>query len=200
MTTCGTNAKCRRARQHRGRSAAFHWYRLKVWFICSHAENVLSPEDLSQKTGHKDLFLMHSGFSALEPGGRACLHEHLSFENSLGAPMKNGLARIFGRILLTLGGLAAAGFLLLVLIGFGDRYKKETKALGFSGLYERYRASGAGFPNARKDTVKPPKLSARGKGRVIEWLQLKNDARRHRGQGLAGVFGLRQGQGPRLSA
>jgi hypothetical protein len=52
----------------------------------------------------------------------------------------------------------------------------------------------------RKDTVKPPKLSARGKGRVIEWLQLKNDTRRHRGQGLAGVFGLRQGQGPRLSA
>jgi hypothetical protein len=32
--------------------------------------------------------------------------------------------------------------------------------------------------------VKPPKLSARGKGRVIEWLQLKNDTRRHRGQGL----------------
>jgi len=61
--------------------------------------------------------------------------------------MKKGLARIFGRILLTLGGLAAAGFLLLVLIGFGDRYEKETKALGFSGLYERYRASGAGFPN-----------------------------------------------------
>jgi hypothetical protein len=97
--------------------------------------------------GIKILFLMHSGFSALEPGGRACLHEHLSFERSLGAPMKNGLARIFGRILLTLGGLAAAGFLLLVLIGFGDRYEKETKALGFSGLYERYRASGAGFPN-----------------------------------------------------
>jgi hypothetical protein len=61
--------------------------------------------------------------------------------------MKNGLARMFGRILLALGGLAAAGFLLLVLIGFGDRYEKETKALGFSGLYERYRASQAGFPN-----------------------------------------------------
>jgi hypothetical protein len=61
--------------------------------------------------------------------------------------MKNGLARMFGRILLTLGGLAAAGFLFLVLIGFGDRYEKETKALGFSGLYERYRASQAGFPN-----------------------------------------------------
>ena len=54
---------------------------------------------------------------------------------------------MFGRILLALGGLAAAGFLLLVLIGFGDRYEKETKALGFSGLYERYRASQAGFPN-----------------------------------------------------
>jgi hypothetical protein len=33
---------------------------------------------------------------------------------------------------------------------FGDRYEKETKALGFSGLYERYRASGAGFPNDPK--------------------------------------------------
>jgi hypothetical protein len=71
----------------------------------------------------------------------------LNFERSLGAPMKNRVVRIFGRILLTLGGLAAAGFLLLVLIGFGDRYEKETKALGFSGLYERYRASQAGFPN-----------------------------------------------------
>src|ERR1700738_4601068 len=71
----------------------------------------------------------------------------LNFERSLGAPMKNRVMRIFGRMLLTLGGLAAAGFLLLVLIGFGDRYEKETKALGFSGLYERYRASQAGFPN-----------------------------------------------------
>jgi hypothetical protein len=37
--------------------------------------------------------------------------------------------------------------LLLVLIGFGDRYEKETRGLGFSGLYERYRASQAGYPN-----------------------------------------------------
>jgi hypothetical protein len=36
---------------------------------------------------------------------------------------------------------------------------------------------GPAFQMTRKDTVKPPKLSARGKGRVIEWLQLKNDAR-----------------------
>ena len=61
--------------------------------------------------------------------------------------MKKGLARMFGRILLTLGGLTAAAFLLLVLIGFGDRYEKETRALGFSGVYERYRASQAGYPN-----------------------------------------------------
>ena len=44
---------------------------------------------------------------------------------------------------------------------------------------------GLAFQMTRKDTVKPPKLSARGKGRVIAWLQSKNDTRRHRGQGLA---------------
>jgi hypothetical protein len=71
----------------------------------------------------------------------------LNFERPLGGPMKIGLARMFGRILLTLGGFTAAAFFLLVLIGFGDRYEKETKALGFSGLYERYRASQAGYPN-----------------------------------------------------
>jgi len=60
------------------------------------------------------------------------------------------LARIFGRILLTGAVFAAAGFVLLVLVGLGDRYEKETKALGFTGAYERYLAWQAGFPNDPK--------------------------------------------------
>jgi len=43
-----------------------------------------------------------------------------------------------GRILLTLVTLAVTSFVLLVLIGLWDRYERETVALGFSGIYERY--------------------------------------------------------------
>ena len=43
------------------------------------------------------------------------------------------LARMIGRILLTLAVLAVTGFVLLVLIGLWDRYEQETAALGFSG-------------------------------------------------------------------
>jgi hypothetical protein len=46
---------------------------------------------------------------------------------------------MIGRILLSLAAFALAGFLLLVLIGLWDGYEQETKALGFSGIYERYR-------------------------------------------------------------
>ena len=60
------------------------------------------------------------------------------------------MARIFGRILFTLALFAAAGFVFLVLVGLGDRYEKETKALGFTGPYERYLAWQAGFPNDPK--------------------------------------------------
>jgi hypothetical protein len=60
------------------------------------------------------------------------------------------MARMIGRILLTLAVLAVTGSVVLALIGFGDRYEKETKALGFSGLYERYLASQAGFPDDPK--------------------------------------------------
>jgi hypothetical protein len=60
------------------------------------------------------------------------------------------MARMIGRILLALAVLAVTGSVLLALIGFGDRYEKETKALGFSGLYERYLASQAGFPDDPK--------------------------------------------------
>jgi hypothetical protein len=59
-------------------------------------------------------------------------------------PIRTGrtVARIIGRILLTLGVLAVTGFVLLVLIGLWDRYEQETAAL----------TSQAGFsidPNAR---------------------------------------------------
>jgi hypothetical protein len=37
-----------------------------------------------------------------------------------------------------------------VLIGLWDRYEKETAALGFDGIYERYLASQAGFPDDPK--------------------------------------------------
>jgi hypothetical protein len=51
-----------------------------------------------------------------------------------------------GEILIRLAGLAVLGFLFLVLVGLCDRYERETAALGFSGIYERYLASQAGFP------------------------------------------------------
>ncbi len=66
--------------------------------------------------------------------------------------MGRTVARMIGRILLTLAVLAVAGFVLLVLIGLWDRYEQETAALGFSGIYERYLAPQAGFssdPKAR---------------------------------------------------
>jgi hypothetical protein len=58
--------------------------------------------------------------------------------------------RIIGRILLTLAIFAVTGFVLLVLIGLWYRYEKEATALGFSGPYERYLASQAGFLNDPK--------------------------------------------------
>ena len=63
-----------------------------------------------------------------------------------GAPM----SRIIGRILLTLALLAVTGFVLLVLIGLWDRYDREATTFGFSGPYERYLASQAGFPKDPK--------------------------------------------------
>ena len=45
---------------------------------------------------------------------------------------------MIGRILLSLAAFVLAGFVLLVLIGLWDGYEQETKALGFSGIYERY--------------------------------------------------------------
>ena len=57
---------------------------------------------------------------------------------------------MIGRIILTLAAIAVASFVLLVLIGLWDRYEQETAALGFDGVYERYLASQAGFPDDPK--------------------------------------------------
>jgi hypothetical protein len=57
---------------------------------------------------------------------------------------------MIGRILLGLAALAVACFVLLVLIGLWDRYSQESEALGFNGIYERYLASQAGFPDDPK--------------------------------------------------
>jgi hypothetical protein len=57
---------------------------------------------------------------------------------------------MIGRVLLSLVGLVLACFVILVLIGLWDRYEQETKALGFSGIYERYLASQAGFADDPK--------------------------------------------------
>ena len=51
-----------------------------------------------------------------------------------------------GRTLSGVTVLAMAGVLSGVLVGhFWDRYSQETEALGYSGIYERYLASRAGF-------------------------------------------------------
>src|SRR5271166_727932 len=57
---------------------------------------------------------------------------------------------MIGRILLGFAALAVACFVLLALIGLWDRYSQETEALGFNGIYERYLASRAGFPDDLK--------------------------------------------------
>ncbi|MGA7488067.1 MAG: hypothetical protein WBW74_14160 [Xanthobacteraceae bacterium] len=52
-----------------------------------------------------------------------------------------------GRTLLRSSVFVLTGFLILVLTGhLWDRYAQETETLGFSGVYERYLASRAGFP------------------------------------------------------
>jgi hypothetical protein len=54
---------------------------------------------------------------------------------------------MIGRIALSLVCLALASLAALVLIGLWDRYSQETASLGFDGIYERYLASQAGFPD-----------------------------------------------------
>jgi|tagenome__1003787_1003787.scaffolds.fasta_scaffold18149108_1 hypothetical protein len=60
--------------------------------------------------------------------------------------MKNCLS-VIGRSLLGAATLALAAFAVLVLIGLWGRHAQEATALGFSGIYERYLAFQAGFPN-----------------------------------------------------
>jgi hypothetical protein len=74
---------------------------------------------------------------------------------------------MIGRILLALAVLAVTGFVLLVLIGLWDRYEQETAALGFSGIYERYLASQAGFaddPKAYRAAVEAERARTAGVG------------------------------------
>jgi hypothetical protein len=52
---------------------------------------------------------------------------------------------MLGDILIRLAALGALGFLFLVLMGLWDRYEREAAALGFSGVYEHFLASQAGF-------------------------------------------------------
>ena len=54
---------------------------------------------------------------------------------------------MIGRILLSVAAIALAGFVGPVLIGLWDRHAQEGRAAGFSGIYERYLAAQAGFPN-----------------------------------------------------
>ena len=74
---------------------------------------------------------------------------------------------MIGRILLSLIAFALTGFVVLTLIGLWDRYEQETKELGFSGLYERYRASQAGFaddPKAYRTVVEAERARTAGVG------------------------------------
>ena len=57
---------------------------------------------------------------------------------------------MIGRILLSSIAFALTGFVVLTLIGLWDRYEQETKALGFSGIYERNLALQAGFADDPK--------------------------------------------------
>ena len=52
---------------------------------------------------------------------------------------------MLGDILIRLAAFAILGFLFLVLMGLWDRYEREAVALGFSGIYEHFLASQAGF-------------------------------------------------------
>jgi hypothetical protein len=87
--------------------------------------------------------------------------------------MKNCIS-VIGRILLGSAALALAAFAVLVFIGLWDRYAQETTALGFSGIYERYLAFQAGFPNdprayrAAAETAPTPQASLSGEAAVFE--------------------------------
>jgi hypothetical protein len=65
---------------------------------------------------------------------------------------------MLGRTLLTLAAVALGGFVVLVLVGLWDHYEQEAKASGFSGIYERYLGSKAGFLSDRAEREVAPQL------------------------------------------
>jgi FG-GAP repeat len=73
------------------------------------------------------------------------------------------VARMLGRILLSLTGLAVTGFVLLVLIGLWDRHEQEI-TVALSRIYERYLASQAAFSsNPRARAEKPERAGTVGR-------------------------------------
>jgi hypothetical protein len=50
---------------------------------------------------------------------------------------------MIGDILLRLTALALVGVVFLMLVGLGDRYDQQARALGFSGIVQHYLASRA---------------------------------------------------------
>src|SRR5260370_34162677 len=66
-------------------------------------------------------------------------------------PKSLAVARMVGRILLTLAVLVVTGFVLLVLIGLWGRYEQQIAALDFRAIYERYLT--AAFSGGPKDRV-----------------------------------------------
>ena len=77
---------------------------------------------------------------------------------------------MLGDILIRLAGFAVLGFLFLVLMGLWDRYERDTAALGFSGVYERYLASQAGFaedPHAYRAVADAERVWLEGGARAM---------------------------------
>src|SRR5262245_19191501 len=109
------------------------------------------------------------------------------------------VARTIGRILLTLTGLAGAGFLLLVLIGLWDRHEQEITA-SVSRIYGRYLASQAGpssNPRARA-VAEPERAGVVGRRRQIATTE--NFHEQPKLVGIGAVGSSNQGMSVALSA
>jgi hypothetical protein len=81
---------------------------------------------------------------------------------------------MLGDIIIRLAGFAVLGFLFLVLMGLWDRYERETAALGFRGVYERYLASQAGFagdPHAYRAAADAERVWLEGGARAMVALE-----------------------------
>ena len=115
--------------------------------------------------------------------------------------MGRAVARMIGRILLTLAVLAVTGFVLLVLIGLWDRYQQETAALGFGGIYERYLASQDGFSSDRRAraTAEPGRAQQRAVAREQD-APAQSSQQRPKLVGTGAVGSTNQGMSVALSA